>query len=92
MTYSGIRYDWLGEYGDREVQYTICTRKHILKNHKYEVTSCITKKCKIFIYVISKCANCGGNYQATTFKCLTRQKAQSKTWGKKTQKISNKEE
>ena len=52
---------------------------------------CTVKKGKICIHVVPKCANCGGNHQATAFRCPARQKAQALAWrnkGKKAEKES----
>lgn len=46
----------------------IYIKTHKLKNHKYKITKCITKKEKIYIYIISKYANYRDNHQVTIFK------------------------
>lgn len=37
-----------------------------------------------------KCANCGGNHQATAFRCPAKQKAQALAWRNKTNKAQEK--
>ena len=92
MTCSGIGHDRLGGCGERPIQCVICAGAHKSENHKCGVTGCTAKKGKICIHVVPKCANCGGNHQATAFRCPARQKAQAKAWKNKTKKASNREE
>ena len=35
------------------------------------------------MHVVPKCANCGGNHQATAFRCPARRKAQALIWRSK---------
>lgn len=56
------------------------------ENHKCGANGCITKRRKIYVYVVSKYGNYGGNHQATAFKCSARQKAQALTWKNKGEK------
>lgn len=77
MTYSGIEHDRLGGCGDGTVKCTICTGAHKSKNYKCGITSYITKKGKIGVHVVPKFANCGGNHQATIFRCPAKRKTQS---------------
>lgn len=37
-----------------------------------------------------KCAKCGGNYQATTYRCPARQKTQTLVWKSKAKKAQEK--
>lgn len=53
----------------------ICARIYKSKNHKYKINGYTTKERIIYIYIISKCGNYGGNYQVTVFKCLAKQRA-----------------
>ena len=50
------------------------------------------KKREIGIYVVLKYANCGGNHQATAFRCPAKQKAQAVAWKSKAKKAYNREE
>ncbi len=86
MTCSGIGHDRLGGCRERPAQCVICAGAHKSENHKCGVTGCITKKGKICIHVVPKCANCGGNHQATAFRCPARQKAQALSWKNRTKK------
>lgn len=86
MTCSGIGYDPLGGYGDKTAQCVICAGLHKSKNHKCGVTGCTSRRGKICTHILPKCANCGGNHQAITFKCPARQKAQAYAWKEKAQK------
>lgn len=61
-------------------QCVICVETHRRENHSYRVTRYGAKKGKIWIYVVSKYANCGGNHQVTTFRCPARQKALALAW------------
>lgn len=92
MTCSGIGHDRLGGCGDRTVQCAICAGAHKSENHKCGVTGCTAKKGKICVHVVPKCANCGGNHQATAFRCPARRKAQSEAWKGKAKKASDIEE
>ena len=88
---SGIGHDRLGSCNQRHEQCVICAGAHKSENHKCGVTGCTVKKGKICIHVVPKCANCGGNHQATAFRCPARQKAQALAWrnkGKKAQEES----
>ena len=92
MTCSGIGHDRLGGCGERSPQCVICAGAHKSENHKCGVTGCTVKKGKICIHVVPKCANCGGNHQATAFRCPARQKAHALAWknnGKKAQEESS---
>ena len=53
---------------------------------------CAAKKGKICIHVVPKYANCGGNHQATAFRCPARQKAQAVAWKNKEKKVQDREE
>ena len=67
MSCTGIGHDRLGGCGDRRVQCVICAGAHKVESHKCEMTGCTVKMGKICTHVIPKCANCGGNHQATAF-------------------------
>lgn len=73
----GIGHDRLGECGDRAIQCVICAGAHKVGNHKCGVTGCTAKVDKICTHITPKCANCGGNHQATTFRCPAGLKAQT---------------
>ena len=91
MTCSGIGHDRLGGCKERPEQCVICAGAHKTENHRCGVTGCAAKKGKICIHVVPKCANCGGNHQATAYRCPARQKAQALAWknkGKKAQEES----
>lgn len=75
MTCSGISHDRLVGCSQRPKQCIIYARTHKSENHKYGVMEYTVKKGKIYVHVISKCLNYRGNHQATTFKCLVKQKA-----------------
>lgn len=80
---AGIGHDRLGGCGDRGPRCVICAGAHKVGSHKCGVTGCMTKIGKICTHVIPKCANCGGNNQATAFKCPAKLKAQTEAWKKK---------
>lgn len=91
MTCSGIGHDRLEGCNQRPEQCVICAGAHKSENHKCGVTGCTVKMGKICIYVVPKRANCGGNHQATAFRCPARQKAQALAWrnkGKKAQEVN----
>ena len=71
----GVSHNYLGECGDKTVQYVIYASAHKIKDHWCGVTSCNMKMGKISIYIILKCANCGLKYQATAFRCPAKLKA-----------------
>ncbi len=75
MNYTGIRHDRLGECDNRRVQCVICTGTPKVENHKCGVIRCTAKIGKICTHVTSKYANCGENYQTTTFKCPVKLRA-----------------
>lgn len=78
MTYLDIGHNQLGNCNEKPPQCVIYARTHKSKNHKYEITGYIAKRKKIWIYVIPKCANYGGNHQATIFRYSVKQKTQAK--------------
>ena len=86
MTCSGIGHDRLGGCNERPEQCVICAGAHKTENHACGVTGCGVKKGKICIHVVPRCANCGGNHQATAFRCPARQKAQALAWRNKAKK------
>ena len=86
MACSGIGHDRLGGCKERAEQCVICAGAHKTENHSCGVTGCGAKKGKICIHVVPKCANCGGNHQATAFRCPARQKAQALAWRNKAKK------
>lgn len=86
MSCAGIGHDQLGGCGNRRVQCVICAGAHKVESHKCEVIGCMAKIGKICTHVIPKCANCGGNHQATAFKCPAKLRAQTKAWKKKMEK------
>ena len=86
MSCTGIGHDRLGGCGNRRVQCVICPDAYNVKNHKCGLIGCTAKIGKIYTHVTSKCANCGGNYQATTFKCPAKLRAQTEAWKKKMKK------
>lgn len=61
MTCLGINHDQLEECGEKMAQYMICVGAYKVENHKYGVIGYTTKKCKIYIYIMPKCANCERN-------------------------------
>ena len=77
MSCAGVGHNYLGECRDRALQCIICVEDHKAENHACGVTKYNLRKGKICPYVTPKCANCGGNYQATAFKYLFRLKALS---------------
>ena len=70
----------------------ICAGAHKSENHRCGVTGCAAKAGKICIHVVPKCANCGGNHQATAFRCPARQKAQAVAWKNRSKKAEDREE
>ena len=92
MTCSGIGHDRLGGCNQRLEQCVICAGAHKSENHECGVTGCVVKRGKICVYVVPKCANCGGNHQATAFKCPARQKAQSMAWKNKGKRAQDREQ
>lgn len=86
MNCTGMGHDRLGGCGDRRVQCVICAGAHKVESHKCGVTGCTVKMGKICTHVIPKCANCGGNRQATAFKCPAKLRAQTEAWKKKMEK------
>lgn len=76
MTDLRIRHDRLGEYNQSSEKYVIYVEAHKLKNHKCGIMKCKTKRKKICIYIVLKCANYRDTYQATVFQYSGRQKAQ----------------
>ena len=86
MSCAGVGHDRMGECGDRAIQCVICAGAHKVENHKCGVTGCTTKVGKICTHVTPKCANCGGNHQATAFRCPARLKAQAESWREKVKK------
>lgn len=50
------------------------------------VIGCTAKIRKICTHVTPKCANCGGNHQATAFKCPAKLRAQTEAWKRKMEK------
>lgn len=92
MTCLGISYDQLGRCGEKPTQCVICTGEHKSENHTCKLIGYPTKKGKIGIHVVPKCANCGRNYQAIAFRYPTKQKAQAVVWKNKTKKIQDREE
>lgn len=86
MVCTGIGHNQFRECKDRPEQCIIYTRTHKIENYRYEIIRCIVKKGKIYIYVMPKCANCDGIYQATAFKYTIKQKVQAIVWKNKAQK------
>ena len=78
-----IGHDWLEECGNRKVQYIISAGTHKVEIHEYEMIRCTAKIGKIYIYVISKFANCEKNYLATTLKYLAKLWSQIDVWKRK---------
>ena len=91
MSCAGVGHDCLGECGDRIVQCVICAGAHKAEDHRCGVIGCTAKMGKICTHVTPKCANCGGNHQATAFKCPARLKAQAEAWKDKVQKSQAKD-
>lgn len=79
MSCAGVGHDRLGKYRDRALQCIICTRDHKATDYIYRVNGYNMKKDKICAYVIPKCANCGENHQAISFKYPAQLKAQTQT-------------
>ena len=76
MTYSGIGHDQLKGCNQRPKQCAICAGIHKSENHQCGIMGWTSKKGKICIHVVPKCANCGSNHQAIAFRCSARQKPQ----------------
>lgn len=76
MIYLDIGHNWLKEYSEKIAQCVIFIGAYKVKIHKCGVIAYTIKMGKICIYIISKCANCKDNHQATALKCLTKQKTQ----------------
>lgn len=92
MTCSGIGHDRLGGCNQRPDQCVICAGEHKSENHKCGVIGCTVKRGKICVHVVPKCANCGGDHQATTLRCPARQQAQALAWRNKAKKAQDGEE
>ena len=71
----GINHDRPGSCGQRPVKCTLCTGSHKLEEHRCGVSGCKVGLGKIYTHVKATCTNCQGNHQATSIKCLIRQKA-----------------
>ena len=91
MSCAGVGHDRWGECRDRAIQCVICAGAHKAENHRCGVTGCTIKMGKICTHVTPKCANCGGNHQATAFKCPARLKAQAEAWKEKAKKSQAKD-
>ncbi len=89
MSCAGIGHDRLGKCGNRGVQCVICAGAHKVESHKCGVIGCTAKMGKICTHIIPKCANCGGNHQATAFKCPAKLRAQTEAWKKKMEKAQD---
>lgn len=77
MTCLKIDYDWVRRCNQKTEHWIICAKTYKSKNYKHGVRECIVKKRKIYVYIVPKCANYRGNYQANAFKCLAKQKTQA---------------
>ena len=86
MSCAGVGHDRLGKCGDRAIQCVSCAGAHRVENDRCGVTGCTIKMGKICTHITPKCANCGGNHQATAFKCPARLKAQAEAWREKAKK------
>lgn len=91
MNCSGINHDWLGRCNGESGRCVICVEVYKTENYRYGIIRCIAKKEKICIYVIPKCTNYRGNYQAITFKCPAKHIVQVLAWKNKTKKAQNKD-
>ena len=91
MSCAGVGYDRLGDCGKRAMQCVICAGLHKVKNHKCGVNGCNTKVGKNGTHITLKCANCGGNHQATAFRCSARLKAQAEGSKEKVKKSKSKD-
>lgn len=91
MSCAGIGHDRLEECKDRAIQCIICVGVHKAENHRCGVTGCIVKGGEICTHVTPKYANCGGNHQATAYKCPARLKAQTEAWKKKKSQAKDKQ-
>ena len=80
MSCAEVGHNRLGECGDRGLRCIICMGDHRAENYVCGVTGCSVRKGKICGHVTPKCANCGGNHQATAFKYPAWLKARSETW------------
>jgi len=72
----GIGHDWPSGYGKRPAKCTLCAGSHRLEEYMCGVDGCQIGSGKICMHVTATCANCQGNYQATSTKCLVRHKAE----------------
>ncbi len=88
---ASVKHDRLEDYGKKTMQCVICAGSHKIENHKCGVTECSTKGGKICTNITHKCANCGGNHQATALRCLARLKAQAEALKKKGKKSKTKD-
>ncbi len=86
MSCTGIGHDRLGGCDNRGVQCMICAGAHMVENHKCGVIGRTAKIGKICTHIIPKCANCGGNHQATAFKCPAKLRVQTEASKRKMEK------
>ena len=75
LIYCGIGHNRPGSCGQRLVKCTLCAGSHKLEEYRCRVSECKVGLGKICTHVKTTCANCQGNHQANSIKCLIRQKA-----------------
>lgn len=86
----GIGHDQPGKCGERPPQCTLCAGPHRLEEHKCDVSGCKVGIGKSCTHVTVRCANCEGNYQATSTRCIARQKAEKEARKRKIEKDNEK--
>ena len=86
----GIGHDRPGKCGERPPQCTLCAGPHRLEEHKCGVSGCKVGMGKSCTHVIVRCANCEGNHQATSTRCIARQKAEKEARKRKMEKGNEK--
>ena len=86
----GIGHDWPGKCGERPSQCTLCAGPHQLEEHKSDVSCCKVRMGKSCTHVTVCCANCESNYQATSTRCMARQKAEKDARKRKMEKGNEK--
>ncbi len=72
-----IGHERLGSCGDRLKKCVMCAGAHPAIEHQCGVNGCNKRKGKLCVHIITQCANCQGNHQASSARCPLRLKAQT---------------
>jgi hypothetical protein len=86
QTCCGIGHDKYRGCGERPPQCVICAGSHRMPDHKCSVSGCTTQAGRACIHDTVKCANCGGNHQASAIRCPAKVKAETMA---KTQRVNS---